>query len=1078
MLTKDRKKSKGRFENGFAEISERIGIGVFDERAKKPIKKPGLSFFIWGVILPIAALWFETSTHTLAGVLFDPFPTFFHVLLFSFIPISNLVVFFSVRINMVPYYAITSLMSGMAMGIAVLYSLMFATKFPYLFNNLSAPEKTVYVFLSPLFYAPLFALIPLWTAGQAITLLGARQKAFFDGNHLKHFGHIVILIMVLSIEAPSTLTRIYLSKAVSPFAPTYSARYGCMVTNVVPYEKYDMDAINWLRDWGNKDVLLRACYERGGRATDILGSIYEDQHPVSVELARSVYYRVTGQSFNEAPIPASFRSTLSHMASSASLAHLNRGANDEFDIDTDIAGESVSGVARGLSTSDSEITGTVDADAALASLDWNCTFDNTSEVPREARAKLLLPPGACVSKAKIWIGNMVKEATIQNRSQARATYTDAVMNNKRDPLLVSMAGPDTVLVQCYPVEKGTVTKVQLHIVSPLHLDRNAAKAKLVFPAFSERNFALKKPHSVILNSKSKFTSTDKLAIFDRNPKVTTTYCRSTYTSYPGFCVEAVANKTTRMPQSLSILVDGSIGMEPYIKEVCAGLKNIPVKNIRLIRVMDSESVLINDNLCPPLDSEGKCKNLADALVALEQVKCRGGQDNSVSLSRIFAASNPMRGRHQSVLWIHGTQPVCDPQADAYLKQTFETLKGNTHGDLLFDYQVKPGSNSLLQGMDLESTTSRVQSVLSTGHPKEDLEAFFATMKEFGESDPHESFAGLDFLSRQGTPVGSHATTTDLCILKAYDQAMYEFAEMGYQGETIHSLVNHYNLVSPVSSLVVTEETPEFKIQTFVKGNTAAACITLCEPTAVQCEDEVCEEAVSDHAPSTSMQKQIAMPTATPAPKAKERDYRRKASVRADREEMGEVRVYERRGRHAAVGGFVGGNKSMPGAAGNTAEFGGKLYNSAPARINCDELSAKKESSDAAVYSDGQGALPHSSVPCDKSKDCEAMWSRSGAAPMQDAKLDQNKNGLLEGVTRKLNSLSQAASSADYEKSTVTEQESGLKGAPVDPRYGQSNQADRFSQYRNNRTHHNVWMPFAIIAALLGLIAFFARSNRK
>ncbi len=44
MLTKDRKIQRSRFENSFAEVSNRIGIGVFDERAKIPITKPVLGF--------------------------------------------------------------------------------------------------------------------------------------------------------------------------------------------------------------------------------------------------------------------------------------------------------------------------------------------------------------------------------------------------------------------------------------------------------------------------------------------------------------------------------------------------------------------------------------------------------------------------------------------------------------------------------------------------------------------------------------------------------------------------------------------------------------------------------------------------------------------------------------------------------------------------------------------------------------------------------------------------------------------------------------------------------------------------
>lgn len=751
MLTKDRKIQRSRFENSFAEVSNRIGIGVFDERAKIPITKPGLGFLIFGVIIPAIALIFEVNTHTMAGVLFDPFPSVWHVLLFSFIPISNLIVYLAVRINLVSMYAITSLMSGFAMGIAILYSLMFATKLPAIANTfINHSELAFLVMFHPLLYAPLLSVAPLFNAGHVITLLGARQRAFFDGAQLKHFGHIVILIMVLSIEAPSTLTRIYLSKALEP---DFSSR---QMT-----QRYNQDAVNWLRSWGSREVMLRACYERSGRATDILGSLYEDQHPISVDEARNVFYLVTGESFNEAAIPASFRSTLKHNGAMQDVNGLNGNASDEFDIDTDIAGSKVSGFARGLSTSDSSITGKIDTTNSIASFDWTCTFENSTYVPREARAQIKLPPGACVSGATIWLDGKKKVATIEERSQARNTYVSSVYNHKKDPLLVSMVGPSTVLVQCYPVVRGQVTKIDLHIIAPLESINNG-KAQLVLPIFSERNFAFKNDNKIKLESATKFDIKNNVIELERSAQNNAFF-------------KSAANPR---PDTLYVVVDGSVKMQPYMAEVVEGLKALPVTDVQIIKVLDGETVY---------------KNKAEALSDLNSTKCAGGQDTSQCVADTLyqCLVNPNPGRPSAVLWIHTTQPVSQPRAELFISDIFKQLKDSSTKKYIYDYQIVPGSNKLVEDMDLELSASGMREVASTGHPKADLENFYSTLQTVNQSAYYEFTQ-----DKNASP--------DLNILKAYRATMGNFSLYGYQNPTLY-LCRQYHFVSPVTSFVVLPE---------------------------------------------------------------------------------------------------------------------------------------------------------------------------------------------------------------------------------------------------------------------------------
>jgi len=57
---------------------------------EKPPKPPGFMLFILGILLPAITLGFEYSTGISAGVLFDPIPSWIHILLVALVPASNL----------------------------------------------------------------------------------------------------------------------------------------------------------------------------------------------------------------------------------------------------------------------------------------------------------------------------------------------------------------------------------------------------------------------------------------------------------------------------------------------------------------------------------------------------------------------------------------------------------------------------------------------------------------------------------------------------------------------------------------------------------------------------------------------------------------------------------------------------------------------------------------------------------------------------------------------------------------------------------------------------------------------------
>lgn len=787
---------------GFHTDFESSPIGQSDTRNKtdgKSLFKPGFFSLALGVFLPIAAMLFENTTHYMAQTSFDPFPTPNHLLLFSLIPISNFLNWLAVRRNLAPFYSIISLSTGMALGIAILYSVMLLPLTPEF-----AVQSLVGVGLLGL--APLLSIPITMLCGNTVCQLADRQKTFFDAHQLKHLGHTIILVMVLAVELPSTLTRMHLTSAVDG----------------------DQKAIQWLRQWGSQDVLLRACYERSGEATDILGTIAERQHPISVDAARDIYYRVTGVAFNSVPLPASFRGTIKHAGLIEDPAGLNDGVKDEFDLDPDIAGELVSGVARGLSVSNSDITGSLDSSSGVASLDWNFTFENVSTIPREARAKILLPPNAVVTKATLWLDDLQRETVIQERDLARNTYVQSVTSHKRDPLLVSMAGKDAVLVQCYPVVKGTKTKIRLHIVAPL-IVANKSEESLVMPTFEERNFAITIPHKIDLTSKSKIslTGTDSqtngssvqlkkeldnsvmsrfeavarvamandessqpLAI--RPPQTITEMHKEFFSLLPQTAISPSAmalNNHSGVHNSLTVIVDKSVSMSPYVADIVKGLKTAPKSlPITIIEVKDGAKIF-----CKAAHSD--LPVYEQSLKSLAESKCEGGQSDGDALMNVFRESNYVGttpANRSDVLWIHAAQPMAN-----FNVQELRTalLSHSTNAAALYDLQVASGPNAILpESYDYP----KLNRIVRTGSLADDISTFIENYSKNQIRRPATVFG----VKSTDTTTGA---STDLAQVQAYKLAMSRYQAGDKWGA--YDLAARYHLVTPVSSAVVTEEVP-------------------------------------------------------------------------------------------------------------------------------------------------------------------------------------------------------------------------------------------------------------------------------
>jgi hypothetical protein len=427
-----------------------------------------VSLLLAGVALPVVSIGVEVVTAMCAETFFDPVPTVWHVLLAAFVPVANLQVWLACRRGETRRAGVLGFVNSFAIGVALFYTIVFASLLPL------AVVALLFAGMGLLPMSPLAALVAGLLLRRELRGLAPETREQPRSTWTRAgglaAGVALALLTICIVELPATVTRVGLDWAASE-QPERRER-----------------GLSLLRAWGSREHLLRACYERRGEATDAIGFLFSMRDPVTPEEARTVYYRMTGDTFDAVAAPR--------------LAGRWNPAR-EFDFDAMQGGESVGGRLKDLALQESRLDGSVDADARLAYMEWTLVFKNDGSVQREARAQVQLPPGAVVSRLTLWVNGEEREAAFAGRNRVRAAY-EAIVRQRRDPVLVTTSGEDRVLVQCFPVmPQGATMKIRLGITTPL-VPEDRRASTLLMPAFVERNFNIGEnfKHSIWLESKS------------------------------------------------------------------------------------------------------------------------------------------------------------------------------------------------------------------------------------------------------------------------------------------------------------------------------------------------------------------------------------------------------------------------------------------------------------------------------------------------------------------------------------------------------------------------------------------------
>ncbi|MCK5852229.1 hypothetical protein KAH27_04290 [bacterium] len=721
---------------------------------------------IFGVALPAITIMVEVISGMCASAIFDPIPTYYHLILISFVPVGNLIICLAIKKERINNIRFINFINSCTIGISFFYSIIFLPIMPF---------AAIGILFMGFGFLPLSPLTSLIVA----LLLRKRLRNMLQPKKLTGCWQFVLAICLIFImlELPKIITYTGVQMAAGEKQSTR------------------INGIKLLRKAGNKDNLLRACYPRGQRVPDvstlILNLIFKR---VPAKEVRGIYYKVTGTPYNAVKPPGfvGFRGG----------ARINA---NEFDFGQ--GGDEVSARIRGLSLKQSRIDSIVNPESATYYTEWIMEFKNDSRLQREARTQVTLPPNGVVSRLTLWIDGEEREAAYAGRAKVKEAYKK-VVQRRRDPVLVTTCGPDQILVQCFPVPpNGGTMKIKIGITAPLVLE-SYTSGLLQLPNFTERNFNIKNglDHSVWIESKERLLPvTNNSENIIEHPATNLYALRTKLTENlfeSGFAVMAerlsdpkeilvdnFAGETNQIvlqkikernvvcPEKVVLIIDGSRRMKKNIETIKSVFKQFP-KNIELTVLLASDNVI-------------KLKSIDE----LNDACFVGGCDNIPALVEGWNVASEKT--NSVVLWLHGTQPFELMDAENLI----QNLERRPKNPEIYDFQFGGGPNKIAAKLN---GLPQIKRLRSFGNSEAELKKLFdlwrGTKKQF-------------YFDRELIPARNvDKINEDSHVARLWaNEEVSKLANSWSGKDKIKAveIASDYHLVTPVSGAVVLENTEQY-----------------------------------------------------------------------------------------------------------------------------------------------------------------------------------------------------------------------------------------------------------------------------
>lgn len=739
-----------------------------------PKNGPRPKGWIWGValagiLLPAVAATIELSMRICSSTFFDPFPTTWHFVLWGIIPVANALTIWAYLRNEPKWVTPITVLVGASLGIAIVYSLLFLPLLPFSLIGL------LMLGIGACGFSPFLAVMASVSCSHRLRDMRANSQE----RHVRliRWAAVIGAIPLVAFLAAGLVTN-------------YGVKLAASDDEVISRQ-----GVKLLRAVGSESMLLRTCYELPtGIMSFEFWSSGRSSSPEQREVARDVYYRVTGSSFNSVDPPRLF-GPKSEWSS-------------DFAFDSDVGGTAVSGRVSDLTMSSSRIDANIEPDALTAYTEWILTFNNTSIDQREARAEIALPSGGVVSRLTLWMNDEEREAAFAGRGAVRQAYQEVAIVQRRDPVLVTTCGPDRVLMQCFPVPPNGTMKVRIGISSPLIPDGDG-KAMFALPYFVERNFGtdIGVKHSLYIVSPASmsYAGSDSERIVStvsdqeltgnhwitctRNPSARVSWCLDS--SDPRFAVvQTLAKGESHTPKNIVLVIDGSCKLKESRAEIAAALEQLPADcRYSVVLAADEPTQLAELQ-------QVRSAAVKDSRIAIMRSRFEGGIDNRPALLK--ACDLAMSNDDTAIVWLHGPQPL---KSDSYAEQILQRCERLPGSIRIYAVPVADGRNSILADLERVGVVSAVPRM---GALSEDLKRLFDGWRGSPEAVKRERVLLAPVMP------GLRASK-NLARLWAYEQAMAICRTADSRKlDAAAQLAAAYQLVTPVSGAVVLETAQQYK----------------------------------------------------------------------------------------------------------------------------------------------------------------------------------------------------------------------------------------------------------------------------
>ena len=737
-----------------------------------PASREQRGFLKWtfGVVLPLGVLVFEMLATFCGSVFFSPVPTWWHAGWIALVPALNTWLLLGKG---------KESMRGLAAGFTLVTTLFYGLLFlPIIHISVIG---LIFFGLGIVSLTPILAAITSWCIGRS-----ARRNSL-EPAHFKSgwwAGILAGMVVLAALEGPALWTRANLSVAMKG-------------------DQNSAAALSRLRGFHSDRTLLKACYEgnRGmSMATDVSGWLLSSWRipvsmlggtgfaPLNSEKARDVFFRVTGKPFNSLKPPT------------GSQGGLGRGdAFGDFEFDDHLGGDEVAVRLKNLDLSESRFDGHVDAASRIGYGEWTMVFKNSSSQVKEARCQVKLPPGGRVSRLTLWVNGEPREAAFSSISKVKAAYKAVAVVQRRDPVLVNVVGPDTIMVQCFPVPAHGEMKIRFGVSAPLEGGR------WEMPYVVERNFGLTEnlKNAIWLQGNCDFNLTgagkSQRAIQDGTGRSLSASLGSAGFMSPGtaLCTESLLEAAQVVwcedqfakPEERFLIREPTTSPCPAASEVVViidGSAALAQAKDWIVRSIGSQ--IAGKLVLVIADDHARRVTLKE----LETYQFSGGRDNEPALREGIRLARESGG---PIVWVHGPQAVGLSQSEALRQQ----LERGTNHPVIYEMEAVAGPNRLAEAIYRTGCIKRGPLLLS---PERDFAQFLKDLQTEHQQAAWTWKRSASLENIPGTKVWDH-------LARLWAASAVEAPTSPLTDAARADLASRYQLVTLFSGAVVLETQQQY-----------------------------------------------------------------------------------------------------------------------------------------------------------------------------------------------------------------------------------------------------------------------------